>query len=164
LKSLRFKILLLFIALVASYLAYAWLMIGPDNLAQPVMTPRGFLLSGAFMETLYSLLVAWLMLAWIPRLIRRTEPHGMHRKVGIAASLLLWLALWIYGAYSVAGDYAFYFGNTWERLEILLGFVLLAPQAILLLLVSTAIYGTLLRASLVDDRRFFHDSNNPFKE
>jgi len=120
------KILLVLVSMVLTLWAYAYWVIGPENLSQPGMRMRfsGFKPDPSWLV---------LLLLILPLVVKRWLPSPTPSLV----ICLYFAMLWVCNACSMACEYAFYFGNTWEYHELWLGFVILEPKAIALLLIFT---------------------------
>lgn len=132
--------LILALSLFATLWVYAYGELGAEVLNQPAVTINGAPFSGAAAMIVYILLVSGLYgLLW-SKLVDWLPPfNGSRKTVHLCATGSLCL-FWLYGAYSIACDYAFYFGSTWLPSEIFLGFVLTSYWALPLMMLCSACY------------------------
>lgn len=127
-------------SMVLTQWAYLYWVIGAEILSQPEMRMR---FSPAWTDPSWVVLILLLLLVlakkWIVPQLMQLAWIKQH------PNCLTWLAcatlavLWLFSAFSAACSYAFYFGNTWEYHEILFGFVLFEPKALVLALIFTVI-------------------------
>ncbi|HLD66309.1 MAG TPA: hypothetical protein VJA19_09705 [Pseudomonas sp.] len=133
----------LFLGLSATLLVYAYGELGADVLGQPAVPLSGSVFSGPETMAVYLLLVSGVYSLLWPRWVAPIAFFRQSRRAAYLCASGSFCLFWLYGANSIASDYAFYFGNTWRASEIVLGFVLSSYWALPLMTLCTAFYSIL---------------------
>jgi hypothetical protein len=129
------------VTFLTTFYFYAYGEVGRRVLSEPEVTMRGHFFTGLVGIGVYVVLVALLLGVFWPWVLRRLGFSPRFPKTVLGISLAWYGLFWLYGAYSIACDYAFYFGNTWSSDEVLIGFVLLSPFGLPLMALGGAIFG-----------------------
>lgn len=133
----------LLLGLFATLLVYAYGELGAEVFDQPAVASSGSIFSGTEAIVVYLLLVSGIHSLLWPKLIASIAYFSHSRRAAYFCAGGSFCLFWLYGAYSIASDYAFYFGNTWLASEVALGFVLSSYWALPLMMLCTALYAIL---------------------